>query len=105
MQTQTNLDYDMHVKLFCVKSNSFIEICALAIIQVHSNINLQHKFDNYVLSRDKQTHNGRQEKCDLFGWHTKECQGKSDSACWIYLSSMKHRHKQHRHGTSNNLRK
>lgn len=48
MQTQTNLDYDMHVKLFCVKSNSFIEICALAIIQIHGDINLQHKFDNYV---------------------------------------------------------
>lgn len=41
MQTQTNLDNDMHVKFFCVKSNAFIESCTLAIIEIHCNINLQ----------------------------------------------------------------
>ena len=50
MQTQTNLDNDMHVKFFCVKSNAFVESCTLAIIEIHCDINLQDKFDNQVLS-------------------------------------------------------
>lgn len=51
MKTQTNLNDDMHVKFFCVESNAFIESCALAIIEIHCDVNLQDKFENYVLSR------------------------------------------------------
>ena len=50
-KTQTNLDDDMHVKLFCIESNAFIKSCALAIIEVHCDINLQDKFESYVLSK------------------------------------------------------
>jgi len=46
MQPEANLNDDMHVKFFCVKSNSFIEIRTLAIIEIHSDINLQDKFEN-----------------------------------------------------------
>jgi len=46
MQTEGNLNDDMHVKLFCVKSNAFIESRTLAIIKIHSDINLQNKFEN-----------------------------------------------------------
>lgn len=45
MQAEANLNDDMHVKLFCVKSNAFIESRTLAIIKIHSDINLQDKIE------------------------------------------------------------
>jgi len=54
MQPEANLNDDMHVKLLCVKSNSFIEGRTLAIIEIHSDINLQDIFEkNEVLSTVK----------------------------------------------------
>lgn len=78
MQTQTHLNDDMHVKFFCVKSNAFIESCALAIIEIHCDINLQHKFDNYVISL-----------AGIICFMTiSNAKVNEIFASWIYLSSM-----------------
>jgi len=94
MQPEANLNDDMHVKLLCVKSNSFIEGRTLAIIEIHSDINLQDIFEkNEVLSTVKKDndHNliikGMQMwYLSLTQFHDKECEW--DFAPWTNFLSI-----------------
>lgn len=48
------LDDDMHVKFFGIQPNAFIESCALAIVEIHCDIDLPSKFEDSVSVQGKE---------------------------------------------------